>query len=288
MFHAGDESPHGNAHNAHPQLPPLPPPPPAQTPRICQLLLQEAYGWNALLQLHGGLMNVAQTLTPLTPGAEPYELVSNGHASATTIGDAADGADASANAQRELQYCTALTQIACSCDQLHQEAQRLRNLRKMRASVEEASMRALQTHTNESLAVGSSTASSMNLSLQSSAVALRTLVQQMRSDTAQLRALLQLLETTPEFPLELAVSVRRPGSAAREFTPSVLFDAIYRNHTELTDDSLITTLVALLDFGEEYPLPGAAASTAASSALSPTSLSGQKIVQRRSERAFTR
>lgn len=221
-----------------PPLPPGPPPggggfDPLSLPPITQMLFREGEAWRALLALHGGVLSRVHQIS------DPSAV-------------AAEEAAANASENRELQYCSNLTHLASMCDALHAEAIKLRGLRKARASLDVQMMQAvLDTHVSETLALGSSVASTVSMSLQSATVDVRTAIQETRLQLAQTRALLEQLKDAPD--LRRRIKIRLQAAATDdaeqttvEVSPDDIFSAVYKRGPELTEDILLQAIDDLL------------------------------------------
>lgn len=147
-----------------------------------------------------------------------------------------------------MQYCAALTQVAAQCDAMHAEAAKLRGLRKARASADVHAIQALlDAHANETLAVGTSLASSVSMSIQTATSDVRNAIQATRSQLAQTRALLQLVQDAPTLRGRLRIGITAGrGDATTECSPDAVFAAVYRRSSELTEEALAQAMDDLL------------------------------------------
>ena len=248
---------HSNNHSQHPRQQNIPP--------ISQLLYQEADAWSALLALHSGVVNAASQIATATSDANALE------ASGSTE-------------LREQHYCASLSTLASHADTLHSESIRLRTLRKTRRSVDvEAIERLMQSHAHEMLALGSSLAQSGSLSLQSVTAELRTAIQASRSQIAQTRALLEILQKSPSLATRVQIGIVLSGdgdeganstadgavsNGTMLVAPERVLEAVFAVSTELTEDALAAALDTIAaDFQECSTSPAAVATT---SALGPS------------------
>lgn len=208
-----------------------------QLPPVAALLMREAQAWTALLNLHTGVLGTArQMATNMT------ELDS-------TLETACEAIET-----RESSYYAALSQLASHCDSLGAEALRLRALRKTRATTDTQALQALmQAHSCEALAIGTTLAGSTSIAVNTVASELRQATTSTREQIAQVRALMQVLQDAPRLQGRLSIRV----DDAHTFTPSEVFEAVYRHSETLTDDALATALSELCSVAE----PGAPPST---------------------------
>lgn len=246
-------------HHPLPPLPPGPPPPNAQhayyanqfvqwdgiqgygcpvtafdaqaVPQITQMLYREGEAWRALLALHSGVVSTAQQISAVVTESATLDTNETGNATE----------------HRELQYCAALTQVASHCDALHAEAIKLRGLRKARASADVQTIQALMdAHTNETLAVGSSLASGMSMSIQSATADVRTAIQSTRTQLSQTRALLELVHEAPALRGRLRIGiVDDTRNTTLNYSTDAVFAAVYRINAELTEEALVQAMEVL-------------------------------------------
>ena len=133
---------------------------------------------------------------------------------------------------REASYYSALSQLASHCDALAAEALRLRALRKTRATTDTQALQArMQAHSCEALAIGTTLASSSSTSVNTVTAELRQATSSTRQQIAQVRALMQVLQDAPELQGRLTIRV----DDAHSFSPSQVFEAVYRHSEQLTD-----------------------------------------------------
>lgn len=201
-------------------------------PQITQMLYREGEAWRALLSLHSGVVSTAQQISAAVSDAASLE--SNEAGNATE--------------HREMQYCAALTQLAAQCDAMHAEAIKLRSLRKARVSVDgHAIQTLLDSHANETLAVGTSLAGSASMSIQSATAEVRTAIQTTRSQLAQARALLQLVQDAPTLRGRLRIGITSAdGERSSDHSTDAVFAAVYRVNAELTEEALTQAMHDLM------------------------------------------
>ena len=179
-------------------MPPLPPGPGPSSqnviPHVSQLLYREGDAWTAVLSLHSTvLQNVHQISASL---------------SSENIFDS--------DSERELQYCSALSQAAAQCDLMHAELIKLRTLRKARSSCDLSALQPLiNSHTRETVAVGSNVASQLSMSIQSITSDLRSTIAEMKKTESEILAFHELLSTCDlqSIPTEFNVHVEASGSS---------------------------------------------------------------------------
>lgn len=233
-----------------PPLPPDPPPPTerrsgaraatsssnetdgADLPAVSVLLMQEAQAWRALAQLHQGVAGTARALLgTMTATAERFE----------TTREAAES--------REYAYCSSLTTLVSQCDLLSTEALRLRTLRKARATTETHVLQLLlQAHSDEALSTGHATAGQVAASLQALVSELGQASTSTRSQIAQLRTAMRLLQDDPQLRGELCVGVKHGPEIDADATLvpiGKIFDAIFAQNVEVTDETLVKGLAAV-------------------------------------------
>ena len=202
-----------------------------QLPPVSALLMREAQAWTALLNLHTGVLGTARQMAATLSESDP------------TLETAREAIEV-----RESSYYAALSQLASHCDALGAEALRLRALRKTRATTDTQALQALmQAHSCEALAIGTTLASSSAIAVNTITSELRQASISTRQQIAQVRALMQVLQDAPELQGRLSIRV----DEAHSFTPSQLFEAVFRQADELTDDALSKALGELC--AEEEP-----------------------------------
>ena len=209
----------------HGALPPLPPPmgcygayagyapsvPPM--PPVSALLMREAEAWRALLQLHTGVLGAARQLAAATSeGGEGQSLMLE------TTREAIE--------TREAQYYSGLTNLVAQCDQLSAEALRLRTLRKTRQGADVHALEALMhAHAAETLAIGGTLAANAAVAVSSVTAELRQASQATRTQLAQVRAVLQLVQDRPALQGKVQLAYRdwgaRHGPGLRGRVPGV-------------------------------------------------------------------
>lgn len=235
--------------SAPPPLPPDPPPPTERRsgaraaassnetdgvdmPAVSVLLVQEAQAWRALAQLHQGVAGTARALLgAMTATAERFE------------------ATREAAESREYAYCSSLTTLVSQCDLLSTEALRLRTLRKARATTETHVLQLLlQAHSDEALSTGHATAGQVAASLQALVSELGQASTSTRSQIAQLRTAMRLLQDDPQLRGELCVGVKHGPEMDADATLvpiGKIFDAIFAQNVEVTDETLVEGLAAV-------------------------------------------
>lgn len=163
-------------------------------PHISMLLYREAEAWRTLSQLHQGVAGVAQSLTrSMDEFADRIDLTR-------------DDSEA-----REAAYCASLSSLATQCDLLSTEALRLRALRKNRASVESRVIRlALYTHSNETVSEGEAVSGRVSTSITELIHDLKRRGTGTRTEIAQLRTAIDLLNEASPPPPPPCTSTRPP------------------------------------------------------------------------------
>lgn len=201
-------------------------------PQICQMLYREGEAWRALLALHSGVVSTAQQVSALVTEATSLDHSEAGNATE----------------HRELQYCAALTQLAATCDALHMEAIKLRGLRKARAAADIHAIQALMdAHANETLAVGASLSSNSSMAIQTVTADVRNAIQATRSQLAQSRALLDIVQNAPALCGTMRIGiVPRNGGTAVDFSTDAVFAAVYKRASELSEESLAMAMNDLM------------------------------------------
>ena len=155
---------------------------------VSDLLMREAQAWAAMQQLHGGIEGMIDRSTP--PAETDYV------------------ADAETHALREAAYVGALGQIIGACDSMTQEAIRVRGLRRAQVQIQStAALRLLRTHSVEALAAGEQQARQAAMGLNAETVRLRTQAQQLKSEIAQTRAVLEELKDADALRLPVGSSI---------------------------------------------------------------------------------
>ena len=202
----------------------------AAMPPVSDLLMREAIAWRALLGLHQGVLGTARQMAAACGESE---------ATLETSREAME--------TREAQYYSSLTNLVAQCDQLGAEALRLRSLRKARSATDTHALQVLlQTHSTETLAIGSTLASNSSMNVQAVTVEMRQAAQATRQQIAQVRALMQLVQDTPRLRGRLRVAFVADGEdMERSFTPDEVFASVYRQAAELTDESLVAAMSEL-------------------------------------------
>lgn len=201
-----------------------PPPPTSALPQISQLLIAEANAWNALLNLSGGLEHATRSTT----GSIAHEEGLVGESSEETQ-------------QRTASYISALSNIANQADALTNETIRLRSLRKAKAQVETNAIHALQHHNREVLAQGEQSARSIGLTISTATSEMRATANKLKTELAQGRALLELIQQTQELGLEpgstMVFGVKTASDEATFMNVSHLLTALYAEGG-LSDETL--------------------------------------------------
>lgn len=196
-----------------------------QLPPVSQLLMREAHAWTALLSLHTGVLGTARQMASTMTESDP------------TLETACELIET-----RESSYYAALSQLASHCDSLGAEALRLRALRKTRGTTDTQALQALmQTHSCEALAIGTTLAGSTSIAVNTVTAEMRQASTSTREQIAQVRALMQVLQGAPALQGRLSIKV----DDSHCFTPEVVFQAVYRQSDELTDESLSAALAEL-------------------------------------------
>lgn len=188
------------------------------------MLYREGDAWRALLSLHSNVLSTAQHLSAVVAEATSLNVSESNNATE----------------YRELGYYAALSQVAAQCDALHCEIIKLRGLRKARSTIDVHAIHALlDAHANETLAIGTSLASNVSLSIQSATSDVRMANQETRAQLSQVRALLQLVQEAPALSGRLKICISpSDGGASTEWSPGEVFEAIYKNSSELNEDAL--------------------------------------------------
>ena len=164
-----------------PAMPPLPPgrgPTPSASanmpPPIAQMLYREGDAWSSLLALHTNVITNLQ--------------LASASISCESVLDT--------DAERELQYVSTLSQAAAHCDQLHAEIIKLRTLRKTRSQYDLSALQPiLRAHTSETVAVGTSLASQVSMTIQTVASEIRATMNEIKKTEAELISLYEMLAT---------------------------------------------------------------------------------------------
>jgi hypothetical protein len=204
----------GYQHGYEPSMPP-----------VAQLLMREAQAWTALLNLHTGVLGTARQMASSMTESDP------------TLETAREAIEV-----RESSYYAALSQLASHCDALGAEALRLRALRKTRATTDTQALQALmQSHSCEALAIGSTLAGSSAIAVNTTASELRQASTSTREQIAQVRALMQVVQDAPALQGRLSIRVDNTHT----FSPSEVFDAVYHQSDELSDEALSRALAEL-------------------------------------------
>ena len=194
-------------------MPPLPPGPgpsvPSVPPPVAQLLYREGDAWTAVLSLHSSVVQSIQSLSASMASESSLDV----------------------DTERDLQYCTALSQTAAQCDALHSELVKLRTLRKARSSFDTSILQPIfSAHSREATATASSLASQAHISLQSVTSDLRTSIQEMKRTETELATLCELMKQCPidSIPSDLCVTVA-VGDSSKCLTLSE-FVAVLKKH----------------------------------------------------------
>ena len=200
----------------------------AGMPPVAALLMREADAWRGLLGLHAGVLSTARQLAAATSETE----------TGTTLEATRDAIEA-----REAGYYASLTQLAAQCDQLAAEALRLRGLRKARQGADVQALQVLmQSHSSETLAVGGTLAANSGVAVQAVTAELRQATASTRQQLAQVRAVLQLVQDKPALRGELTLGYRD-----WMVTPDEVFEEVYRESEQLTDEALVRALNTLVE-----------------------------------------
>ncbi len=220
--------------------PPLPPEPvqaqsssddywQPQIPPISGLLIQESNAWAALLNLHGGVSQSARELSE-----------------AVTSGDTVIESSREAIQLKEAGFFSALTQLAAHADALSEQALRLRALRKARAATDvQAFETLLQAHTVEALQMGTQLATTSSTDVNSVTAELRQAGQATRTQIAQVRGLLGVVQAMPSGTTKkLSICVEEDGNR-QFFSTDKVFEAIFEVGTELNETTLIAAIERL-------------------------------------------
>ena len=220
--------PHGHPH--HPQGMPYE----AGMPPVAALLMREADAWRGLLGLHTGVLSTARQLAAATSETE----------TGTTLEATRDAIEA-----REAGYYASLTQLVAQCDQLAAEALRLRGLRKARQGADVQALQVLmQSHSSETLAIGGTLAANSALAVQAVTAEMRQATASTRQQLAQVRAILQLVQDKPALRGELTLGYRDWLVTLDE-----VFEEVYKESEQLTDEALVRALNALVQPEREAP-----------------------------------
>jgi len=197
-------------------------------PPVSALLMREAEAWRALLQLHTGVLGAARQLAAATSGSNEGQ-----SPMLETTREAIE--------TREAQYYSGLTNLVAQCDQMSAEALRLRTLRKTRQGADVHALEGLMhAHAAETLAIGGTLAANAAVAVSSVTAELRQAAQATRTQLAQVRAVLQLVQDRPA----LKDKVRLAYGDWVLDTDQV-FDAVYQESEELTDEALVRALEGL-------------------------------------------
>ena len=126
----------------------------------------------------------------------------------------------------------------------------------------------MQPHVHEALAVGGALASNSALSVQAATAELRQAIQTTKTQVAQLRALVALVEQAGSaLRGELRVGVVQPSDAAGEaprlFAVDAVLAAVYRRSPDLTEAALARALAELSTADAAPAGAGAADATSA-------------------------
>lgn len=164
---------------------------------------------------------------------------------------------------REAAYCSALSSLSHQCDSLHNEALKLRTLRKSRRGLETQCVQAvLRSHSDEVMAVGQTLANNASLNVSTVTSDLRVAIQHQRNQLSQLRMLLEAVKSAEAFPMprgsKLVLSIQRQPVSADETDqkrPFIeiddLFAKIYANSREVNDTSIAEAILQTLVHGRE-------------------------------------
>lgn len=227
-------------------MPPLPPGPAPSSvamqqvpPPIAQLLYREGDAWTALLSLHS---SVVQNIQALSTSIANETFVDSDH-------------------EKELQYCTSLSQAAAQCDALHAEIIKIRTIRKARSNFDMSILQPiLSSHSREAVAAGSTLASQASVNLQGITSELRISIQEMKraeNDLSTLHDLIRDLCPSHSIPSDFKVTVAI-GDSLKQLPLSDFIIILNRHCTY--DASLQTSVFdmkSLLDdrsiFGDQEP-----------------------------------
>lgn len=199
-------------------------------PPVSALLMREAEAWRALLALHTGVLGAARRLAAATceGGSE---------ASCAMLETTREAIEA-----REAQYYSGLTQLAAQCDQMATEALRLRALRKTRQGADVHALEGLMhAHAAETLAIGGTLASNAAVAVAGVTAELRQAAQATRQQLAQVRAVMQLVQDRPALQGQVQLAYRNCVVDTGR-----VFEKVYTQSEELTDESLIRALDDLM------------------------------------------
>lgn len=237
-------------------------------PPVSDLLMREAIAWRALLGLHQGVLGTARQM-----------------ASACGESDATLETAREAMEAREAQYYASLTTLVAQCDQLSAEALRLRSLRKARSSTDTHALQVLlQSHSTETLAIGSTLASNSTMNVQAVTVEMRQAAQATRQQIAQVRALMQLVQDTPRLRGKLKVAFVPDDGDEQSFTPEEVFASVYRQAAELTDESLVAAMSELCSSSSEDVREHAPSVEGDGDGGSPVATAPRQLVRRSTDR----
>lgn len=194
-------------------MPPLPPGPgPSLPPPVAQLLYREGDAWTAVLSLHSSVVQNIQSLSASMASESCVDI----------------------DSERDLQYCTALSQAAAQCDALHSELVKLRTLRKARSSFDTSILQPIfSAHSREATATASSLASQAHISLQGVTSDLRSSIQEMKRTEAELTTLCELMKQCPvgSIPCDLRVTVA-VGDGSKRLTLSEFVQVLKKHYNE--------------------------------------------------------
>lgn len=202
-------------HNVPPLLPPLPPGPLPQQPappHIAQLLYREGDAWTSVLNLHSNVIQNIQLASSSISNESVFD----------------------SDSERELHYVAALSQAAAQCDQLHAELIRLRTLRKARKTYDISSLQPLiRAHTSETLAIGTSIASQVSITVQSVAAELRSINMEIKKTEKELTSLYEMLASSPlhTLPSDFEIRVIQNNDANSRTIPLANFVQILKKHS---------------------------------------------------------
>jgi hypothetical protein len=192
------------------------------------MLIAEAHAWTALLKLHGSVVS--------TSSMQAAEI-----AHETTYSDTNE-----ATSQRVASYIAALTFVASQADALVSETIRLRSIRKAKHQVESLAIaELLRLHNDEVLALGESTSRNLAMSISSATAEIRATTQKLRSQVAQGRALLEVIQESRGLvlPLDTTIVMGVQNSAGQINTMPVeeLLASCYAKGA-LTEETLVGVL----------------------------------------------
>lgn len=234
----------------HTAQPPLPPPMGCygaylgyepSVPPVSALLMREAEAWRALLQLHTGVLGAARQLAAAA--------CEGGEGSRPMLETTREAIET-----REAQYYSGLTNLVAQCDALSAEALRLRTLRKTRQGADVHALEALMhAHAAETLAIGGTHAANAAVAVASVTSELRQASQATRQQIAQVRAVLQLVQDRPALRGKVQLAY---GDWVLD--TDKVFEAVYAESEELTDDALVRALEGLARVASADAAPSAA------------------------------